>query len=110
VLESVPMQGFAGSIVARLRSQRMRESLPYTLGRFNVVRKLYGGFLGTLQSVGAVPGVREKTSNAVSSPPPEVLTAALRSDSAYIGLRIEAARVAEANRTGTTRTDEGAGE
>jgi len=73
----------------------MRESLPYTFGRFPVVRRLYGGLVGTLQSVGAVPGVREKTSNAVSSPPPEVLTAALRSESAYLGLRIEAEHVRE---------------
>jgi hypothetical protein len=89
------MQSFAGSIVARFRSQQMRESLPYTFGRFETVRRLYGGLLGTLQKAGAVPGVRESNPGAVLSPEPEVLVDALRNDSAYVGLRIEPAALKE---------------
>jgi hypothetical protein len=86
---------FAQSVVTRLGSKSARENLPYTFGRFASVRRLYGGLLGSLQSAGAVPGTRAGEAPVVEGPPAEERVAAMREDSACMGLRIPPALVAE---------------
>jgi hypothetical protein len=80
---------FVRQVVNRVRTEGMEKLLPWSLGRFATVRRIYGQTLGAAQAVGAVPGLKAVTKESLfPGRSASQLARGLASDSAFFGLTI----------------------
>ncbi|HEY2516495.1 MAG TPA: hypothetical protein VGI39_36745 [Polyangiaceae bacterium] len=79
---------FVPQVLRRIRTDSPRVFLPYSLGRFAAIRRLYGGSLGMAQSVGAVPGLTPYSRSFFPGLDRARAAAALKRDSVYVGLTL----------------------
>lgn len=84
-----------GAVLRALQDRSLRQNLPYALGRFPPVRRLYSRLIAGAQVLGAVPGLKARPAPSLFPDlDPEVAIQHIREHAAHFDLRLPGPLVA----------------